>query len=493
VPNFIAIHPRATAAGLLLVPSALLMLGGCGLTSERFSVSDPAVTGVAAISDHRGADSRASVITPNPPALPGPLTLDEAIALAFEQNPDLGAATERIGEAQARVGEATSAFFPQISTRLSYTRTDNPAQAFGMILAQRRFSSGIDFNDPGTTQNFRPEIIGALPLFRGGQDVQRRVAAVLGVEAAQLERNALRNALADAVVAAYYALLAAPEQVDVTRASIEAVESALAQARARYESGAALKSDTLSLEVRLAAAHEANVRAHNAVELARTGLRVLLALPADAPVKVVAVHQTSGAAVPADFVEALRLAIAHRPEIQAAARGVAMREHELRAERAAYLPRIDAVASYGQDNTDLEFSGRQDSWMVGATAELDLFSGFRTAQRVQGAKRLLAEARQTERKTRLEVERDVRTAFLTYQEASERARVTEAAVAAAEEALRLVEAQYQAGTVTVTRYLEAEVARTDARSRAIAARYDARRANAALQKAMGQWAQDNRQ
>lgn len=493
MPTFTDICRRVTIARLVIVPSALLVVHGCGFASERVSVRDPGVTKTAVVSDQAAADSRPAGAPPNPPLLQGALTLDEALTLAFEQNPDLGAAAERIGEAEARVGEATSAFFPQVSTRLSYARTDNPAQAFGMILAQRRFSPGMDFNNPGITQDWRPEIVGALPLFRGGQDVQRRAAAVLGAEAARLERSAMRNALADAVVAAYYALLTAPEQVEVTRKSIAAVDSALAQARARYDTGAALKSDALSLEVRLAAAREANVRAHNAVELARTGLCVLLGLPADAPVEVMAGETTPPAGVPADFAAALQLAMAHRPEIQAAARAVAMREHELRAERAAYLPRIDAVASYGQDDTNLEFSRRQDNWMVGATAELDLFSGFRTVQRVQAAKRLLAEARQAERKTRLEIEREVKTAFLTFQEASERARVTEAAVAAAEEALRLVEAQYQAGTVTITRYLEAEVARTDARSHAIAARYDARRAEAGLRKAVGRWAEGNPQ
>ena len=60
-------------------------------------------------------------------------------------------------------------------------------------------------------------------------------------------------------------------------------------------------------------------------------------------------------------------------------------------------------------------------------------------------------------------------------------------------ALRLVEAQYQAGAVTITRYLETEVARTDARSHAIAARYDARRAEAGLRKAVGLWAEGNPQ
>jgi outer membrane protein len=417
-----------------------------------------------------------------------PLTLDEAVAQAFRSNPDLRAAAERIGEAQARVGEATSAFFPQISSRLTYARTDNPAEAFAMILAQRRFSFNQNFNEPGPTQDVRPEVVGALPLFRGGQDYERHTAAVLGVEAAQWQRAAIRNALADAVVAAYYSLLAGPEQVEVTRVSIDAVDSALKQARARFESGTALKSDVLSLEVRLASAREADVRARNAVELARAGLRILLGLPADAPLEVMPVATQAEPTVPGSFDEALPQALARRPEIQAAQRLVAMREHEVKVEKAAYLPRLDVVGSYGQDNDNLELSQHQDHWSVGVTAQLDLFSGFRTTERVRAAERRLAEAREAQRKARLEVERDVKTSLLGLQEARERVQVTAAAVTSGDEALRLVQEQYRVGAVTITRYLEAEVARTDARSRAIAARYDARRAAAAVRKALGYWA-----
>jgi outer membrane protein TolC len=453
----------ATARKLLVLAAILLVLGECASAAE--------------VEGER------------------PLTLDEAVAQAFQGNPDLRAAAERIGEAQARVGEATSAFFPQISSRLAYTRTDNPAQAFAMILAQRRFSfahaTDADFNNPGPTQDVRPEIVGALPLFRGGQDYERRTAAALGVEAAQWEQAAIRNALADAVTAAYYSVLAGPEQVEVTRVSIDAVDSALAQARARFESGAALKSDVLSLEVRLAAAREAHVRARNAVELARVGLRILLGLPAAAPLEVVPVATQTGLRAPESFDEALQQAMARRPEIQAAQRMVTMREHEVKVEKAAYLPRLDVVGSYGQDNTNLELSRHQDNWSVGVTAELDLFSGLRTMERVRAAERRLAEAREGERKARLEIEGDVKTALLGLQEARERAQVTAAAVASGEEALRLVQEQYRAGAVTITRYLEAEVARTDARSRAIAARYDARRAEAGVRKALGYWAADS--
>jgi hypothetical protein len=47
-----------------------------------------------------------------------------------------------------------------------------------MILAQRRFSFTQDFNNPGPTQDVRPEIVGTLPLFRGGQDYERRTDAM---------------------------------------------------------------------------------------------------------------------------------------------------------------------------------------------------------------------------------------------------------------------------------------------------------------------------
>jgi outer membrane protein len=232
------------------------------------------------------------------------------------------------------------------------------------------------------------------------------------------------------------------------------------------------------------------VRATNGVELARAGLRTLLALPPEAPVELEPASGDVPMDVPATFSDALAKALANRPELAAAARQVAIREHEVKAERAAYYPRVDAVASFGNDSSNFELTHTQDSWAFGASAEIDVFSGFRTRERVRAAEHKLDEARQAERKQRLEVERDVKTAFLSYEEARQRSQVAEAGVASAEGALRLVQEQYSAGTVTITRYLEAEAARTAARSRAIGARYDVHRADAALRKAMGVWAQE---
>jgi outer membrane protein TolC len=419
-----------------------------------------------------------------------PLTLDQAVGMALRENPDARAAAERIGEAEARLGEATSTFYPRVDGRIGFARTDNPAQAFAMILNQRKFNFDLNFNDPGPTQNVRPEILGAFPIFRGGQDYLRRQAAELGVEAAKLERLAVRNALTEAVIDAFYALVAAPQLADAAGASVRAVDAALDHARSGFDAGTVLKSDVLSLETRLAAAREEQLRATNAVELARAGLRTLLGLPAGQRVEIASTPAAAAPALPATMDEAVTRAAAGRPELAAAGRQVAMRERELKAEQAGYLPTIDIVGGYANDSSNFQLTHENDSWLVGATAELNIFAGFRTREKVRAAEAQLAQAREVERRTRLEVEREAQNAFLSYGEARQRDVVSQAGVAAAEAALRLVEEQYRAGTVTVTRYLEAEAARSQAQSRAIAARYDVRRAEAALQKAIGAWAGD---
>ncbi len=432
---------------------------------------------------------------PPPPPVPeapaaapqaGPLTLARALEAAFERNPNLRAAAERIGAAQARAGEAASAFYPQVAARSSYVRTDNPAQAFGMIVSRRRFTPSLDVNDPGAKENYRCEVVGYLSIFRGWQDLHHAAAAGHGAEASALERSAIRNALGEAVVATWYAVLGAREQVDVARASIQAVESELAEARKRFDAGALLKSDVLSLEVRLAIAREGRLRARNAVRTAVEGLRVLLALGSTEEIEI---DPEPPAEPPVDVTarDALAQAQGGRPELRAAAELAEVRRRELEAERGAWLPRVDAFGSWGQDHSAFEWDHDQDNWTLGVVVELDLFNGFRSTHRARAAERRLAEARALQDKARLEVEGEVKTAILALEDARERVEVTVKAVAAAEEALRLVQAQYQAGTATVTRYLEAEAALADARSRAIAARYDVRRAEARLRKAIGFW------
>jgi len=433
-----------------------------------------------------------NVTTPTSQEKLAPLsfTLKQTVDHALANNPDLQIAIERIGHAEAQLGIALSAFYPQITARASYEHSNNPAQVFSMILSQRDFNANSiqDINNPGYRQNFRPEIVGKLSLFRGGQDYHHSKAAELGIDAAEFERSSVHNALIEAVTISYYTYLAALEAQKVAQDSIVAITSELNQTKLRYEAGTPLKSDVLSLEVKLAETQDAEIRAANSIELSKTSIANLLGLPSNQAFTILSPSSILIKPKLTDsFSNLLALALLERPEIKAAAKQVQIREHQLKIEQGAYLPKADAFVSYGQNSQHPGFSGQRDNVTVGVAVEMNLFSGFNTKQRISAAERKLAEVRETERKTRLAIEQEVKIAFLKLEEALARLRVTEASVRAADEALRLVNEERRAGMVTVTRYIESEVAKNKAQSNSIAAHYDALNAETALKKAIGDW------
>lgn len=431
-----------------------------------------------------------ALVLGSPPVFPAAggarLTLQQAIELAWERNPDIHAAEARLGQAQASVEEAAAAFYPRLTARVGYDYSDNPALAFSYVVAQRRFNFDMNINHPGYVENFRPEVFTTWSIFRGGQDYYRKKAAELGVEVAELEHSALRNQLAAAVTAAYYALLEAPRQVEVSKKSVEAVTSELEHTRHRYQAGSSLKSDVLSLEVRLAQSRENETHALNSVELARAAIKTLLGGESAASLEAVE-PAASGAAGRERMEKVLAQALSQRPEMQAATSQVALRQHELDMERGARLPRVNAFAAYGQNSRTPGFSTEQGNVTLGVSAELDLYAGGAVTARISAAEKRLTEAQALEMRTRLEIEEEVRKAYLQLEEALSRKDAAEAGARSAEEALRLVHEQYRGGAATVTRYLEAEADRAQAQTRAIAARYAVEVAEANLKKASGFW------
>ncbi len=418
-----------------------------------------------------------------------PYNLQRVIDFAIVNNPDLQIMQDKIAQAEAQLEIALSSFYPNIKVGLSYEHSNNPSRAFGMIIAQRRldFSPATNFNNPGGTDNYRPEVSAKYSLFRGGQDYFQTKAASLGVDTATLEKSVVRNKLIEVVSSTFYAYLASIEADKVAIRSIAAVENELKESRNRYEAGSVLKSDVLSLEVQLAEAQDSKIQTANAIELAKTGLKNLLGILAEEPFEIDSASQWILPDNKRTFAQLLDKAISQRPETEIASKQIAIAEQQLNAARGAYLPKADAYVSYGSDNKNLGFSTNRDNVTAGVMVEMDIFSGFRDSEKIKKAEYQLSIAKKVGKRTQLNIENEVKTAHLKVSEALARINVTSSSVKAAEEALRLVNEQRKAGVVTVTRYIEAEVARDKSYARNIAARFDALRAEAELNQAVGYW------
>jgi outer membrane protein len=417
----------------------------------------------------------------------GPLSLDQAILTALQGNPDIEMALARVRQAHAVIDEANAAFWPTISVYGEYLQGDAPSSYLFKTIDQRKLPPGVNFNAPGWFENYEVGLQARINLFKGGRDLLQRRMAETGLQIHELDRQSIENALVESVIHAYFQVLAARDYVDIAEHSVETVEEQKRVVEVRYRAGGALRSDLLSLEVRYAQAREALVRAENNHALSLVALAILLSLDPDTPLRL-AEGEGLRRAFPGDYATGLAQALANRPELRKARYQVVQRYMALDMARSEYLPRVDAQAKFYMDDPDARFETSRDNWIAGIILNWDVFTGFSTRAKVDQARSALEEMLAYDRKTTQTIQLDLKSAYLGLAEAEARIEVTRASVAQAEESLSLVKREYEGGSATVTRYLEAELALNRARILARTAHYDKEKSLASVGRGIGYWA-----
>ncbi|MCF8031931.1 MAG: TolC family protein [Desulfarculaceae bacterium] len=442
------------------------------------------------------APSAAKGKTPAAPPevkLPARLDLRAAIGLALAHSPDQQMALARIRQSEALVDRAQAAFWPRLRLTGSYQRGDAPSAYLFSTIDQRSLGNNVNFNQPGTFQNFEAGLGAGWNLYRGGRDLLQRRMAETGLEISRLDRQSVENALVASVIQAYYNALAARDFAAIARDSQKTVGAQLRAMRVRHEAGGALKSDVLSLDVRLASAHESLVRANNNYRLSLAALANLMGADPDAEFTPVECR-TPGVKIPPAYRDGLGVALELRPELKKARRQVERARMGLDQAKAGYLPTLDAQGRLYMDaQTPDEFDANKANWVAGLALNWDLFTGFSTPAEVRAASARLERILAADSKATRQVQLEVRSAYLNLEEAKARGRVSTASVRSARESLTLVQRQYDGGAATVTRYLEAELDLSRARQRSAAARYDQAKSEADLARSLGLWARYARQ
>jgi len=416
------------------------------------------------------------------------LTIEDAIRIAWANNPNLLMAQARVEQSAAMIRKADAAFYPALGFYTEYNQGDAPSAFLFKTIDQRKLPPNTDFNNPGWFENYETGLNARLNLFNGGRDLINRRIADTDRIILQRDGDAVKNALTGTVIRAYYNSLAARDFIAIAEESVSTVESQLRIMRVRCEAGDALKSDILSLEVRRAQVREEVARSQNNFDNAQTALAALLGISPDIELAI-ADAKAPAIQAPATVSEGITSALLNRPEIQKAREQVIRSRMAMDRDRSGYLPRVDLVGKYYVDDPDMAYNTDRDNWTAGVIFNWDLFTGFSTAADIDGSEAFLRQMLAADRKTVIEVKSDVKTAYRNLDEARTRFNVAEASVGAAEETLKLVQRQYEGGSATITRYLEAEFSRNRAKFRRTAAFYDREKAQADVGRAIGYWFQ----
>ena len=415
-----------------------------------------------------------------------PLTLKKAIKQAIQANPKREMALARIRRARAATSEAKSAFWPRLSAYSQYTQGDAPSAYLFKTIDQRQLPPNTNFNDPGWFENFESGIKANLNLFKGGRDALRLDMAQKDLHISTLSKQEVDNQLQATVIKAYYSALAAKDSMHIAQKSVDTVRKELEMTRVRYEAGGVLKSDLLSMQVRLAQSKEDLVRAKNNYQRSLATLANVLGLDADKDFKL-SQPEALELNLPSNYRQRLGYALAHRAELEKIRQKLIKTRLQLDMVRSEYLPRLDLQGKYYHDDPDLDYSSSRENWTLGLMLNWEFFSGLSTQAKEEQAQASIQEMLAADRKTVQAIQLDVKTSSLRLEEARARRRVTQASVRQAEESLKLVRLQYKGGSSTITRYLNAELALTQARMAASRAYYDQRKARSDLARALGYW------
>lgn len=420
--------------------------------------------------------------------LSGSVTLRKAIGIALKSNPEQEMTLARIRQADALVDQAMAPFWPMISAQAAYQRGDAPSAYLFTAIDQRNLDMSRSFNYPGTFQNFELGMRANWNLFRGGRDVLQSRMAQTGLEISRLDRQSVENAMVASVIKAFYNCLAARDFQEISGESIKTVDAQLKVMELRYRAGSVLKSDVLSLRVRRAQSTEDLVRATNNYKLALAAMANLMGADMDADFRPVGGDEPT-ARIPVKYSQGLTMALKLRPELGQARGRVVQARMALDQAKSGYLPTLDAQGRVYMDaEAPGDFETDKANWLAGLVLNWDVFSGMATRAQVRQAGARLQEMLAADKKATQAVQLDVKSAYLNHRAAQARLAVSRASVAQAEESLRLVKRQYDGGSATVTRYLEAELAWSQARMRASAAEYDQQKASADIARALGLWA-----
>ncbi len=409
-----------------------------------------------------------------------PLSLEAAVRIALDSNPERRAAVEGINAAREAVGEARAPFYPDLGLTAGYSRWQR--HAFLPEGVVRPGTSSVI----GPVNDWSAGLVSRYTLFDFGQ---RR--AELGIskareKTAEHDAERVRQNIIFDVHQAYFGLVAAMEMETAIRGALSRAEEHLRIANTRKLAGAVPQADVVRAQVEVANARLDLTSAQALVEASRGRLNTTMGLRVDTPLKVEAKAGDILRPETIDLSQTLRHAIEARPEVRAAEQQLVAAERGINAARSAYGPRIRAEAGFGWRDENL-FPNDKD-WRVGASIDLPIFTGFSRKHRLARARADAAREKAELDRARQSVSQEVWAAYWKLKESFEAVRSTEALARDAQEALRLTGERYNVGAGTINDLLDSESSFARAEATRVRSVWEYQIAKSALDRAAGRLA-----
>jgi outer membrane protein TolC len=406
-----------------------------------------ALTAIFATAPIRAATAQA----PSAAQVPARLTLEDALRLARTNNPLYQAALNDVEVADARIRSAWGALLPSLSSSMSLSGGQSTTETYVDPTGKPQ-----RLDDPQISKgsSLSQGIGASFMLFNGGQnwrnlDVQRASArateASIAVQASDLDA---------AVRQAFYRSLRATQSIALSERLLASAQDRLRQTEALFRTASKGQVDVLGAQVDVAQSEMALEAARDDATKARLALALSIGMQSDGTFEVVGELPEVFDPGTLNLESLVATAVGSNPVVRQQEENAIVAEKQASSARGSRWPTISGGLSYGRSVNVPDYSAyrylnpQNHSVGLNLSASLPLFSGFNTSAQIKAARASAEDARFQLRQRRLQVESDVRAAFIDLQNAFSSLRLADRQASLSEQRLALSQEQYRMGSIT---------------------------------------------
>ncbi|MBU8540102.1 TolC family outer membrane protein [Falsiroseomonas tokyonensis] len=368
-------------------------------------------------------------------------SLQEALALAYSNNPTLQAARAQLRAVDENVPQALSGWRPTVQIATGVGQATTSTNAGDRVTSPWR-SRDIVSNQASVTQ----------PIYRGGRTVASTRRAENQVLAQRARLLATEQQVLSDTVNAYVAVIRDQEEVRLNINNEQVLTRQLQATNERFRVGEITRTDVAQAESRLAGTRASRADAEGRLQQSRATFSRLVGQP---PRALVAPQPLR---VPlATAAEAGTLAGQNNPNVVAALFDEAAARDLVDVNFASLLPQVSVTGStFRNDNSTSTVDTRLNGTQVTANLTVPLYQGGAEYAQVRQARQSAQQARQVVDDQRRQATQQATSAWETLNAARAQVDSVRAQIRAAEIALDGVQREAIVGSRTTLDVLNAE-------------------------------------
>jgi outer membrane protein, multidrug efflux system len=368
------------------------------------------------------------------------------------RNLDIAVAVAQIVQADAQVGISGAPLLPTVTGNASAEREHFGSQSGSTGLNGTGLGSGGSSN----FSQFNASLTASYMIDFWGKNRATLYAAEENATVARYNREVVTLTTMVTVANTYFQVLAAQDELRVTRRNLAAAQRILDLIKNQFAGGTASQLD-LSQQEALVATQRAAIPPLEVTVGQNTAALALLVARAPANLKVVG-GSTSQIVVPRVTPGLPSELLYQRPDIRQAEALLAGSNFSVEAARAAFFPQIQLTGNTGFQSAALASLFTPGAWFYTLTASLTqpIFDGFLLESQLKQAKGVQLQDLQAYRKAVLSAFADVEKALLALQQFTLQEKLQNDVVTASRKAFDVSETQLRGGTVNLITVLQTQ-------------------------------------